>query len=100
MKVKLDVTDNAEVEVVTDDDGTITEIVITPRLLRKDGVGLLAKVTTTTNKGRVVDNCLITVSGSNGKVSRSSDKGTNLAKIDEDEGDEPEDEDEPEGNGK
>lgn len=97
MKVKLDLTDNADIQVNQDPDGTVTSVVVTPKLLRKDGVGVVAKVSATTNKGKPLDSCLITVSGSTGKVSRTNDAGTNKAAVDEDED---EDDDTEEANGK
>lgn len=83
MKVRLDISPDTEITVEKDESGNVLSILFEPTFAKSTGVAVLAYGVTKTDGGQVVDRFSLNVSGSTGRLGKSSRSAPVTSAIDE-----------------
>lgn len=83
MKIRLEIGPDAEVAVEKDADDAVVAVVVTPTFVKKTGTATVIAGVASTEKGKVLDRFVMTVSGGTGKVAKVAAAETVVPAVDE-----------------
>lgn len=83
MRVKLEIGPDTDVKVEQDDTGAVLSIEFNPAFAKRNGSAIIAYGVATSDSNKVLDRFALTVSGTNGKVAKSSRSESVKAAVDD-----------------
>lgn len=82
MKIRLEVSPEAEIEIEKDEDGNPIAVVFTPLFTSRQGTAIMAYGEATSDQDQTLDSFSLVVSGTNGKISKKNRRKAVTALVD------------------